>query len=80
MGSDLKMNSFCHFFCQDTDQKTGDHAGDQKYRRVIKKTGVFHDQGSYHQLTDIVGHASCHADAENAEAGAFFHKSHDKEA
>ncbi len=80
MGSDLKMNSFCHFFCQKTDQKTGDHAGDQKYRRVIEQTGVFHDQGSYHQLTDIVGHASCHADAENAEAGAFFHKSHDKEA
>ncbi len=70
------MNSFCYFSCENTDEDTCDHSGNQEYRGIIEKAGIFYNKGGYDQLSDIVGHTTCDADAQDAESGKAFHKGH----
>ena len=71
-----EMNPLCYFACKNTDKQTGDNTGNDKDRCIIKKAFVFYDQGSYDQLSDIMGHTTGNADAQKTEARCFFHKGH----
>ena len=70
------MNSFCYFSGENTDEDTCDHSGNQEYRGIIEKAGIFYNKGGYDQLSDVVGHTTCDADAQDAESGKAFHKGH----
>ena len=73
----LQAYPFCNFPGEKTDQQSGNHAGDQKSRGIIKQACVFYNKGGNDQLADIMGNASGYADAHKTETGEFFHKGHD---